>query len=143
MKISTFFIFILIVSGIFFSFAQMVSEANDQYPDNSLNSSDWEDNYDYIDDINETISPLENSLKTIQDEDAGWFSKLTAGITAIPYALIIVPQIAFGGMEFGGNIVTDFFSVWGLPQTIATIGIVILLVWGIAKLVSHFNKWEF
>lgn len=143
MKLSTFFIFLLIISGIFFVFAMMVKEANEQFPDESnLNSSEWENKYEFVENINQTISPLETKLKTIQDEDEGWFSKLTAGITAVPYVLLIVPQAVFGSIEFGGYILTDFFSVWMLPSFIATIALVMLLVWAIFKLVSFWNKTE-
>lgn len=142
MKLSGFVILILIIAGVFFTFAQITKEINTQFPDSSLNSSQWESKYDYIDDVNETFSPLEQSFKTIQDEDAGWFSKLSAGITAIPYALLIVPQAIFGSLVYGGNIVVGFFGVWNLPAKIVTLALVILLIWAIFKLVEYFNKTE-
>lgn len=142
MKLSTFIVTILVISGIFFVFAEMIRESNDQFPDNSINSSEWEDRYDYIDDVNETFSPIEIALKTIQDEDEGWFSKLTAGITAIPYALLIVPQAIFGSIVFGGSIIVGFFGVWGVPQKIITLALVMILIWAIFKLVEFFNKTE-
>lgn len=141
-KISTFIVFILIASGVFFAYAEMIREANEQYPENYINSSEWEEKYDYISDINETINPLEKKLKIIQDEDKGWFSKLTAGITAIPYALLIVPQVLFGSLVFGGAIIIGFLSVWGVAQKIVTLGLVILSIWAIFKLVEFFNKTE-
>ncbi|KKN19473.1 hypothetical protein LCGC14_0945450 [marine sediment metagenome] len=132
---------ILIISGVFFTFAEMIKEQNDNFP-NRINSTEWEDKYDYIDDINETFYPIETKLKTIQDEEAGWFSKLTAGITAIPYAILIMPQAVFGSLLFGGQIVVGFFNVWGLPQKIVTLVLVLILIWGIFKLIEFFNKTE-
>jgi len=141
MKISAFIFMILIISGVFFTFAEMIKEQNDNFP-NRINSTEWEDKYDYIDDINETFYPIETKLKTIQDEEAGWFSKLTAGITAIPYAILIMPQAVFGSLLFGGQIVVGFFNVWGLPQKIVTLVLVLILIWGIFKLIEFFNKTE-
>lgn len=142
MKISAFVFALLIISGIFFMFAEMVREQNENFPDNPVNSTEWEEKYDFIDDVNDTFNPIEQALKTIQDEDAGWFSKLTAGITAIPFAILIVPQAVFGSMVFGGNIIVGFFGVWGIAPKIVTLGLVLLLVWGIFKLVEFFNKTE-
>lgn len=142
MKLSVFIMIILVISGVFFTFAEMIREGNNEYPENTINSSAWEEKYDYIDDINETFSPIETALKTIQDEDAGWFSRLTAGITAIPYAILIVPEAIFGSIVFGGEIIVGFFAVWGIPQKIVTLALVFILIWAIFKLVEFFNKTE-
>lgn len=143
MKISAFVIFILIVAGVVFTYAELVREANEQYDTNYINSSQWSEEYDYIDEINETVSPLETKLKIITDEDQGWFSRLTSGITAVPYVILIVPQAVFETLGFAASIIVGFFSVWGLPQKIITLALVILAVWGIFKLIEFFNKWEF
>lgn len=142
MKISTFTIFVLIISGFFFTYALMVEEANNQFEDTGLNSSAWEDQYDYIDDINETFSPLEQSLKILQDDEAGWFDKIQEGLAAVPYVLIIVPETVFGSLVFGGEIVVAFFQAWNLPAKIVSLGLVLLLVWAIFKLIEYFNKTE-
>lgn len=123
-------------------YAMMVSEANNQFSDSGLNSSEWEDRYDYIDDINETFSPLEQSLKTVQDEETGWFDKIQEGLSALPYVLIIVPQTVFGSLVFGGEIIVGFFGAWNLPSKIVVLATVILLVWAIFKLIEYFNKTE-
>lgn len=143
MKLSTFVYFILIIAGFFFTYAMMVDEANTAYPtESNLNSSEWVTQYDYVDNVNNTFFPLEKSLKTLQDENAGWFSKLAEGITAIPYAILLVPEVIFGSIVFGGNIMTGFFTAWGLPQYIVVLGLVLFLVWAIFKLIEYFNKTE-
>lgn len=142
MKISSFVTIILIIAAVFFIFALMVGEVNDQYPTSSLNSSEYDSQYDYIGNINDTFFPIESAFRTIQDENAGWFSKLSEGITAIPYALLIIPQALFGSLVYGGNIMVAFFTLWNLPAKIITLGIVILLMWGVFKLVEFFNKSE-
>lgn len=142
MKISTFIIFILIIAGVFFTFAQMSMGVNQQFPESPLNSSEWENQYNYIEDINDTFAPLQEAFNTIQDENAGWFSKLSEGITAIPYALLIVPQAVFGSLFYGGNIIVSFFTLWALPTLIVTLGLVLLSIWGIFKLIEYYNKTD-
>lgn len=141
MKISTFFFALLMVAAIFFIYAEIVRESNEQFPlDSKLNSSEWEDKYDYVEDINQTAYPLEKKLKVIQDDEAGWFSKLTAGITAVPYVLMLVPQATLGATVFGGKMITDIFTVWNLPKILIVIALLALLIWAIFKLVSFWNK---
>lgn len=142
MKISTFFIFLLVVSGVFFVFAEIIRESNQQFPDSNINSSEWEDKYEYVEEINDTLTPLADKLKIIQDDESGWFSKLTAGITAIPYAVMLVPQALFGGMEFGGGIMLSIFIVLLIPPMLITIATIILLVWGLFELIKFFNKTD-
>lgn len=143
MKISTFVMLILIISGVFFTYAEIVREANQNFDEQYLNSSEWEENYDFIDDINETYYPIEQKLKKIQDEDEGWFSKLTEGITALPYAILIIPQSVFGSLVFGSKIIVSFLTAMSIPAKIVTLGLVMLLVWGVFKLIEFFNKTEF
>lgn len=140
MKISDFISMMVMVSAIFFIFASMIQESNDQYPDVNINSSEWEERYDYIEDINGTVSPIEEKLKVIQDENQGFFTKLAAGITAIPYAVIVVPQAAFGALAIASNMIVDFFAVFNLPSYIVTAALLILLIWGIFKLVEFFQR---
>ena len=142
MKISNFVMLLLIIAGVFFVYAEIMREANQEFEENYLNSSEWEDKYDYIDEVNATFSPIEQKLKVIQDEDSGWFSKLTAGITAIPYALLVVPQAFFGSMLFGSKILVGFFGAMNIPQKIVVLGLVMLLIWGIFKLINFYNKTE-
>lgn len=140
MKISVFISIMVMVGAIFFIFSSMVQEANDQYPEVNINSSEWEERYDYVDEINGTISPIEEKLKVIQDENQGFFTKIAAGITAIPYAVIVVPQATFGALSIAANIIVDFFAVFNLPKYIVIIALLLLILWGIFKLVEFFQR---
>lgn len=142
MKLSTFVLFILIASGVFYTFALIIYEGNENIDGNYLNSSEWEEEYDYIDDVNETFAPLEGKLKAISDEDTGWWGKLTAGITAIPYAVLIVPQSIFGSLVFGSSITVGFLTLLVIPATIISLATVYLIIWGIFKLIEFYNKTE-
>lgn len=139
MKISTFVQYTLMVGAVFFIFAIVVSDVNDGYG-TEINKTTWEDEYDYVSDLNSTVSPLEQKFKVIQDEDAGFFTKLTEGITAIPYAVIIFPQVVFGSLEIGGNITTGFLAALAIPGYLITIVILAILIWALFKLLEFFQK---
>jgi len=141
MKFSTFVIFLLFVSGIFFIFAMMYTEGNQQFSGVNASSAEWNSSYDYLAKVNSTVSPLEVKFKTIQDENAGWFSKLAAGISAMPYAVIIFPQVIFGALELSGGMTTGFLTALAIPGYLILLILVSLLIWGIFKLVEQFTQY--
>lgn len=140
MKLSVFVSFMLIVAGVFFIFALMVQESNDQFSDADINSSEWEDSYDYVSDLNSTVYPLEQKLRVIQDTESGWFTKLVSGITAVPYAVITFPQVIFGSLEVGGRVTTGFLAALAIPGYIISIVILMILMWALFKLVEFFQR---
>lgn len=142
MKLSTFVQYTLIVSAVFFCFALIIGDVNNAYPEAEINTSEWEDQYDYVSDTNSTIYPLEQKFKVIQDENAGFFTKLTSGISAIPYAVIIVPQVIFGSLETGGNITMGFLMALAIPGYLIVIVVLCTLVWALFKLVGFFQQTE-
>ena len=99
MKLSTIVLFTLVISAVFFVYAEMVREANDTYTGttdyNPINSSEWDTKYDMVNSVNNTVSPLEEKFKQMQDPDKGFFTKLYLGISAIPYAIILIPETIF------------------------------------------------
>ncbi len=139
MKLSVFISYILIVGMVFFTFALMVKDTNQAY-DTNINSSQWDEEYDFVNDLNSTVSPLEQKFKVIQDEDAGFFTKLTAGITALPYAVIIFPQVIFGSLEIGGTITMGFLTALAIPAYLITAIILGILIWALFKLLEFFQR---
>ena len=139
MKVSVVLTYMLVVAGIFFIFATMVDDANQQYSTN-INSSEWEDKYDYSANLNETISPLETQLKAISDTENGWFTKITAGITAIPYAVIAIPTIMFQSITFAGYLVVGTLSSFGIPKFLVSIVLLMISFWAIFKLIEFYQR---
>jgi hypothetical protein len=155
MKISSFIMFLLFISAIFAVYGLMVHEANQQYTDTILNyvpinSANWSDGgatgvagggqFDFVNGINGTIGPLQNKFKTITNEDEGWFSKLTAGITAIPYAVLLVPDVLWNTMVMGTLIIGAFFGVLNIPVWFIIAASVGVLVWAIFKLLEFYQR---
>jgi hypothetical protein len=142
MNISEFIMIILVLGGFFFIFGLMTQEAQDYYPEAGINDSEWYDKYDYVSDVNSSIYPLKESFDTISDENKGWFSKLTAGIAAIPAAVIAIPSLIFGSLSTGGSIISGTFTTLNIhPYFIVLVGVMIL-VWAVFKLIEVYNRWQ-
>lgn len=141
MKISTFISILLIVGVVIFIFGMMVQEGEEKY-DTDINKSAWQGKYDYTEQINKSITPIMTSFENIQDEDVGWFTKLTAGISAIPKAIMLVPSLLFSSFSLGTNLMTGIFTSIKLPAYLISVAIVMLVVWGLFKLIEVFNRWQ-
>lgn len=139
MKLSVFLATLLLVGAVFFVFATMIDESN-SILGTDINTSSWKNQYDYATNINATVAPIEAKLKVI-DQDESWFSKLTAGITAIPYAVITFVIGIFAGFSIGGAMATGFLTTLGVPAYIITVVIIMIVTWGIAKLIELLHRW--
>jgi len=140
MKISTFIMIILVISGFFFIFGSMSKEAKLYYPDANINDSQWYGKYDYVSRVNTSIAPLQTSFETIQDENKGWFTKLTSGIAAIPAAVIAIPTLLFGSFVMGGSLITGLFTTMNVDIYLIILACVMVVVWGIFKLIGMYNR---
>ena len=143
MNFSTFITVILLAGGFFFIFAQMTNEAQDLYPEANINDSQIEGQYDYVNDVNDTISPLQETFKKIEDPEVGWFSKLVSGIAAVPYAIIKIPGLVFSTFGYGGSLVFGILTTFSFPTYLLILVGVMIVVWGITKLISVYHRWVF
>ena len=141
MKISSFIMILLMIGMVFFVFSQMASEANTKYGP-KINNTDWETKYNYVSRVNSTISPLKSSFDNIEDDNIGWFSKLTSGIAAIPRAVIALPALLVSSFSIGGEMISNFATALGVPVFILNIFLTALIVWGIFKLIEAFQRWN-
>lgn len=133
---------ILIISVVFFSFGQIINEGEEIY-DVNASTEEWEGKYDYVSKLDGIITPLKNKFETLQDENKGWFAKLGAGITAIPYAIVLVPTMVFQGVSIGGEITTGFLLALAIPGYIIIAALVGLTIWAISELIKLYNKTDF
>ena len=122
MKISTFVTIMLMVSLIFFVFSYMVTEANQQFDGtenyNRVNSSSWNSRYDVVNTTNTAFAPLESKWKEIENPDIGFFTKIVAGISAIPYAIILVPRALFSSIGTASRMVSTMAASLNIPEYI-------------------------
>lgn len=143
MKASSVLYFILIVAGFMTIFALFANDMNTQYDDpgtHRVNISAWEGKYNYSDTVNGSVGRLKSNFDTITDTDKSWFTKIGAGIVAIPYAVILYPLAIFDGLSSFGNILTSMASAIGVPPPLIYIGLIFLVVFAVNKMLEFFQR---
>ncbi|GAF88084.1 unnamed protein product [marine sediment metagenome] len=117
----------------------VIEDFETQYPNVSV--SENFSKYDYSKEINESMGGLKKEFDIIGDEDIGWFSKIAAGITAIPKAIIAVPVTIFQTMRYGISIFSSVGSdIFKIPEEIINFGVVALFIIIIFALVSFWHR---
>ena len=142
MKLSTYLQIFLIIAGFMFIFGLMAQESKENYPDANINDSAWVGKFDYSGEINDSIQPVKTALENIGDEEKGWFVKILSGIAAIPSAVIGMASLILGSFVHGGAIITGSLTILAIPATIIAIILIMILVWGIIKLVEIYQRWQ-
>jgi len=158
MKISTAITFLIIVSAVFAIYGLMVHEANNTYTGKiegftPINTGNWSSSnngwngqdsntgqFDFLASINGTLGPLQEKFTQIKDPDLGFFTKLVAGISAIPYAIVLVPDVLFNALFLSGALITAFLTALSVPSWFIVAGCVLLLIWGIFKLLEYYQR---
>ena len=64
---------------------------NENYSDNQINTTNFTGKYNQIEKINNTVDDMYQNFQKLGAEDTSWFSKIGAGIVAIPYAVVNFP----------------------------------------------------
>ena len=138
MKLSGWITIILMVGLVFASIGSIVNDFETEYPEIDVNTS-WATDFNYVDEINESVAPLQEKLALITSEDEGWFTKISAGITAIPRVLVFVPSVIFTTMGYGLTIFTQVSSDMGVPSFVVLFATTAIIVIIIFKLISWFQ----
>jgi hypothetical protein len=142
MKFSTAITVMLVIGVIFFMFNMMLLEGNSKFPGSNINDSALQ-GYDYSNSIAGNLTTMQEKFAVIGDPDAGFFSKIAAGLTAIPYAVILLPlMIIFGTVPIATGITTKMLLGLAIPGYIIGVVIISILVWAILKLVEFFGRWQ-
>lgn len=141
MKISTFVGMILMVGVIMFVVFSMIGEAEDTY-DIEINKSDWEDRYDFATDVNNEVEPIKDSIDTIQNQDAGWLERVGAGFTGIIAAVTFLPQMLWSIITLSTGLATGIGIALAIPAYIITVIIIMLVAWGVFKLLEFYQRWN-
>jgi len=140
MKISTFVQLFLVIAAFMVIFGLMSDEAKVYYPESNINDSEWYGKYNYAEQINESTSGIQTSLKNIGDDETGWFTKILSGIAAIPKAAIGLVSLVFTSFFLGGKIITGSLTTLNIPGAIIGIILVVMIIWGIFKLIEIYHK---
>ena len=140
MRSSGIIMMILMVGLVFTIFGFIISDLQQQYPDNDIDNSSWIGFYsqEYTEQINESATSLQRDLEQISDE-SNWFTKIGQGIIAIPNAVLQVFSIIIASMVNGAKIFIEAGSVFGIPTAIMVFGTVALIV---VLVFSLINWWH-
>jgi hypothetical protein len=141
MKVSTFTTILLVVGILLFVTIEMIKESETNY-DIEVNKTEWEEEYQFAEDINETIAPIQKSIKDIENEELGWFEKVSSGFTGIISAVKFVPSLLFILIKLGNNLIVGFGTVFGIPGAITQIFLVMLYIWIIYSIIEFFQRWN-
>ncbi len=139
MKLSNFITMILVIGLSFALVGAIITDLETNYPEVDINST-WEDDYDYTEEINKSTYGLKTRFDDIGDEDAGWWTRITAGITAIPLAVIFVPSIIIKTLIYSVEIFTNIAKAVGIPPFVVVFGIVAILVIMMFGLIAFWHR---
>jgi len=142
MKLSTYLQIFLVIAAFMFIFGLMAEESKANYPEADINDSAWAGKFDYSTEINNSVKPVQTALENIGDEEKGWFVKILSGIAAIPAAVIGIASLILGSFVHGGAIITGSLAILAIPAAIIAIIIIMIVVWGIIKLVEIYQRWQ-
>jgi len=141
MKIGTFVMMILVIGLVFSVIGSIVGDFQTQYTNSTVNT-DWAEDYDYSKEINSSVSNLKIQLEKLDDENVGWFEKLGAGITAIPFAVIAAVDVILESASFGINIVADLGAEFGVPSSVIFFGVTALIIAVVFMLISFWRRYR-
>jgi len=139
MKLSGFILIILVVGLSFALVASVISDFETQYPEVDVNTT-WEDDYDYTEEINESVYGIKTRFDIVGNEETGWFSKLTVGISAIPLAIIFIPVVIFKTMTYAIEILSNVAVDIGVPPFVIIFAIIALIVIILFGLVAFWHR---
>ena len=141
MRLSSYILVVLAIGLVFATVANIIHDLQIQYPEVEVDTS-WENEYDYTEELNESASGIKSRFDKIGDEDVGWFSQLTAGITAIPLAIIFIPVVIFKTMKFAVIIFSSVATDIGIPAFVQVFGVVAIIIVITFALLSFWHRWK-
>jgi len=139
MKLSSYILIVLMIGLCFAIVGNVIGEFETSYPNIDVNTS-WSDDYNYADEISDSMRGLQSKFATISDPDAGWFSKVGAGIIAIPNVVIAIPTILVKTIGYITTIITDVGTELKIPGFVIALGITSMIVIIIFGLISFWHR---
>jgi len=96
---ATDYLFLVVIIGLVVGIVTLgVEDFNTMEAGNPIDIENLTSGYDNTATINSEINGSLEAFKTLGDDDASWFSKVAAGIIAIPKAVIGFPLLILSGI---------------------------------------------
>lgn len=123
LKVSLIIEILLIIVVIFTIMAGYTRDLNVLSSDNNLTLSN-STKYDYfIDELNNSITPVKESLGKAASKDESFWVRITNTVVAIPSSVLLVPDLAFSSLVFLNSVVVDIMAnTFGVDPMIILIG---------------------
>lgn len=137
MKLSGYVTIVLMIGLIFVSVNLIMSDLGNHYGIETELSSEG---YVYGTEVSTSMLLLQNSLETLGDEDKGWFAKLGAGITAIPYAVIASVSEVFKSQSYLSTVITNVGSALNISPDVINILTVLLLISVVFAVIAFLHR---
>jgi len=129
---ATEYLFLVVIIGVFaWLVVTGVGELNQAYPENEINVSIIEEDYNKIEDIQSLANDSLENFKTLGDTEKSWFQKIGAGIVAIPYAVVSFPIMIINAVVILEGMITT--TLGGVVPAIIILAIVTYLIIEIVK----------
>jgi hypothetical protein len=129
---ATEYLFLVVIIGVFaWLVVTGVGELNQAYPENEINISIIEEDYNKIEDIQGLANNSLENFKTLGDTEKSWFQKIGAGIVAIPYAVVSFPIMIINAIVILEGMITT--TLGGVVPAIIILAIVTYLIIEIVK----------
>jgi len=105
---ATDYLFLVVIIGLVVGIVTLGAEDfNTMEAGNAIDIENLTDGYNEVSTINTKVNESLEAFQTLADDDASWFSKVAAGIVAIPKAVIGFPILIMSGVGiFTGFITT-------------------------------------
>lgn len=144
MKISELLIFVVLVGLIFLAFTTLAGTINNDYivktGGDKINTTLWDDKYNYTNKINDSVSPVLEKLQIVGDPEEGWFTRLANGLIAIPQGIISFVTLGVQSIGFTNTVLSSFAVAVNIPSAFVMGIIVIITTLIVIQLINFFNK---
>ena len=119
---ATDYLFLVVIIGLVVGIVSLgATDFNTMEAGNQIDIANLTSGYDNVANINNKVNESLEAFQTLADDDASWFSKVAAGIVAIPKAVIGFPILIMSALAiFTGMVSTATkgivppFIVYGL-----------------------------
>jgi hypothetical protein len=125
MKGSDFLIFVVVIGIVAGLVSLGITEFNNMPVGEDITPNNYTD-YQQVEGINNRVNSTMESFRTLGDDEASWFSKVSAGIVAIPKVVIGFPILILYGVGLLFTMVTT--SLTGKVPIFVVFGLLTLLM---------------
>jgi len=134
MKLSGYILIILMVGFCFALVGSIVNDFETYYPEVDVNTSTWENEYNYQEKITGNATILQEMLEKMNKEDTHWLFVGLIGVAAIPVAVITAILTIISSLGYGVTILTGVANEIDIPDFVipfAITAISVIMIWGL------------